>query len=339
MQKTTRRSLLFISSLSIIPLCLSSGQRVIGTHPPQADKKPSINRPSPKIITLIPQTNENNQWSWNGTVRSSPKPLAYSLVDGNLFGLKSSSGSTDISTQGNLHASIHLDQMSKQGFIIGYPEIIYGYKPFGPLLSKQTPQLQFPLKLAVVPQLWSIADYSVDTSKDPALAVDFAYDLWLTKDPSPTAIHKGDIELMIWTYHRNLKPAGALIKDSRVEIPTLINGSVKNIHWIAYLSNVDSPTRTSILVSFVPDEDGNGSAENGGFSKASVGVNVTEILKQMVCLVTKNVGWSSSYVESLSINDIELGAEFGSKDNHAVFDWEVLNYRYVLGLPNAAVVE
>ena len=144
---------------------------------------------------------------------------------------------------------------------------------------------------------------------------------------------------MIWTYHHNLKPAGVLIKDSRVEIPTLINGSVKNVHWIAYLSNVHSPTRTSILVSFVPDEDGSGSRENGGFSKASVGVNVTEILKQMVSLVTRNVGWTSSYVESLSMNDLELGAEFGSKDNHAAFDWEIDSYRYVLGWPDDPFVE
>jgi hypothetical protein len=252
-------------------------------------------------------------------------------VDGNLFGLRSSGGTAEMWTEGGLHASIRLEQMEKRGFIIGYPEVIYGYKPFGALLSDQSPLLRLPLKLSEIPELWSFSDYAVISGKDPDLALDVAYDFWLTREPKPSTIRKGDIELMVWTYHRNLRPAGALIKDSGVDIPTWINGTLKKAHWVAYLSDVDSPTRTSILISFALDEDGSGGAENGGISQGLVGVNLKEILHQTVILVNRKAGWESSYVSGLFVNDIELGTEFGTNQDHAAFDWELKSYRFVIG--------
>jgi len=228
-----------------------------------------------------------------------------------------------------MNIAVRINNIQKRGFILGYPEVIYGYKPFGRLESAQDARLTLPLRIADFPQLSMETAYRIDDAADPNLPLDLAFDLWLTKDPRPDSIRKGDIELMIWLFHRNLKPAGVFLKDSRAAIPTQVQGETRALPWAAYLSNVDSPTRTSILVSFVLDINGEATQSDGGISSGLVAVSLKAIFDQMVEEVVRNVGWSRDYVRGLYVNDIELGTEFGSRSDRASFSWTLSHYSFI----------
>lgn len=325
----SQRNLPLRCTLLSLFYCLAS-QQVLAQHA----ASPSLATPAqpPQVIELLSATNGSGSWSWTGTVRFIPKPLGSLLVSGNLFGLSSASGSVDISASDRLNTTIHLDQIKANNYILGYPEVIYGYKPFGMPPSQLTPVLQLPLKLSSVPNLWLIADFSIDTRSDPSLALDCAYDLWLTKTPKPNDVHKGDIELMIWSYHRNLKPAGSPLDSSRVELTTWVNGQKTQMYWIAYLSG-DSATPGSILVSFMPDQTPEDRADNPAFSSVNLGVNLRDVLTQLTRVVNSNIGWDTDSLQSLYLNDVELGTEFGTHADHAYFTWNLNRFRFVLGSP------
>jgi len=292
----------------------------------------SYTSPRRSVITLVPAVDFKQPEQWDNKRRTKMLPMGCAAVDGNVWSLGAADGAVTISPGAGLHTSVNLQQIKHWGYIVGYPEVLYGYKPFGSINTRQSPKLAMPVQVGSIPTVWAVANYSIAVP-NPKLPVDFSYDLWVTQQLKPNNVQKGDVELMIWLYHRNLKPAGKLLASRRFTAPVWVDGKARNAVFDVYATDPNIKGHTSILLSFALRGDEAEGSLDGGISRAYLAVDLRAMLLQMVAVLSGEFGWNEQTMKAEYVNGVELGTEFAQLDNAATLDWTLDNY--CLAMPAA----
>jgi Glycosyl hydrolase family 12 len=283
-----------------------------------------------QVNMLTPAATEQS-WLWDVHRRTKMLPLGCSSIDGNIWSVNSADGGVTMRLNQGLTTSAQLHNIKNHGAIVGYPEILYGYKPFGSILTAQSEVLAFPIHVSAFPDVWSVTGYSVH-SGNAQLPLDFAYDLWITQLFKPNKMQKGDVELMIWLFHQNLKPAGKFYPKRSFTAMVRVNGKLEPKVFDVYSSDPNIKNHTSLLVSFaMRDQEGAGSL-SGGTPTADLALNLREMLRQMVLVLNGEFGWSKETMNAEYVNGIELGSEFEQVASSAELDWRLA--KYCLVIPN-----
>ena len=191
------------------------------------------------IITNIPYGISN---SVTGSA-SNPYPaqsIGYSQYTPDLWNIANSSvGSVTMSStqSGGISSTINFSSLgygSSGQTVIGYPNIEYGYSPWGGGTTAMSNALRLPKQITHFPPTISSIRYKVSGSTPP---MDFSYDIWITQSQYATTVSNGDLELMIWTDHASgLVPAGGTAIGT-FSTETYVNGSVQNLTWNIYVNN------------------------------------------------------------------------------------------------------
>jgi len=178
--------------------------------------------------------------------------------------------------------------------VMGYPEIIYGYKPWGQVITGQSPYLQLPAKVGDLPLIVAYINYSLGF---PNGRGDFSFDMWLTRSYEPSSVGANDLEIMVWFYHSpGFNPAGYSRPNATFYIPTMVDGRVVNATWQAYMA-LHFPWTYMAFVLTPPL--GNG----------SIAVPLSSIFSDASLLWSQVSNYS---FDQLYLNDIELGMEYSS---------------------------
>ena len=314
-------------------------------------------------LTLIPY-GSLSQTEWDASnpstwVALGPAPSVQ--VSGDLWNIASacaqgqvtsdcSQGQVTISESGSqnpLTTSVDFNSVNYGSYgpsVVGYPNVAYGYSPFGDGSSQlNSPSLNFPIQLANFPELVSVADYKISaTSASPDF--DFAYDIWISQSYPTTSGKcansgssfpcKGDLELMIWTdYTPGIAPQTSWAESAgSVPLPTLLNGdnTPQTQTWNVWVSNGDQSSNKQTTIDFILSNP---------VSSGSVGVDITQIVNQMITTLTTNSQfskyWSASSLSNYWLDQISLGSEFKvGPTNTAVYNWDLNDYCYFINYPS-----
>ena len=123
----------------------------------------------------------------------------------NLWAVESAEGSVSVYYSAAGAIVTKADIYSIKGGFGGYPEVIYGRKPFGPNLPYANGQSPvFPRKASEMRNLICAVDYNLNC---PWMGGNVAYDLWLTGEEFPSSPN-GGVEVMVWLWRRNQIPMG-----------------------------------------------------------------------------------------------------------------------------------
>ena len=280
-------------------------------------------------INPLPGGGADQEWTWDNQRRTRMLPVGCAAVDGNVWSLNSADGGVKMSLHGALETQVKLTNIVNRPFIVGYPEVLYGYKPFQSVNTIQATPLLFPMSVSTLPALWMVSRYSI-TVPNQDLPVDFSYDLWITEAFRPNKVQKGDIELMIWLFHQNLKPAGKLLSKHSFTGAVWINGEAKTVPFDVYVTDPTIKGHTSTLISFAMRNHEQEAAKTGGWSAAYIAVDLRAILRHMMSVMNSEYGWSLSTMQEQYVNGIELGSEFGRDGNAAALNWRLDSYCLVL---------
>lgn len=82
-----------------------------------------------------------------------------------------------------------------------------------------------------LPLTYLVVNYSI-WAKMP-LSLNFAYDIWITKERFPRKASKRDVEVMIWLYHTGLTPAGKMFEETI--IPVIFNEERLKVKWEVWI--------------------------------------------------------------------------------------------------------
>ncbi|ADL19820.1 Endo-beta 1,4-glucanase [Acidilobus saccharovorans 345-15] len=179
--------------------------------------------------------------------------------------------------------------------VLGYPEVIYGYKPWGALSTPTSPLLQLPAKVGQLPQALVYVDYSVEF---PNGRGNLAFDLWLTRGPGQNGVGPRELEVMIWLYRTpGFNPMGYQSPSSTLALPTIVNGRPGIVNWGVYIADPMGPGRwTYVAFTLEPP-----------LASGSVVVPLTLVLRSLRDLLP----WGNE-VSDLYLNGLELGMEYTS---------------------------
>jgi hypothetical protein len=297
------------------------------TVPMQAATTPCLVQTAyANTVQLIPSTAPNLTWSWSSAAPTTLRSAGCAEITANLWSTPSAHGTVTMALAPALQTSVALTQITGTTGIVGYPELIYGYKPFGPLTTSQSPAMLFPIALNKLPNVWLMTDYKMSVS-DSNLPSNLAYDLWITQAYKGTGVKKGDIELMIWLYRNDDQPAGKLQPLETFTTPLWVNGTLQNGTFDVYAADPTLPNHTSELVTFVlRGAAGQGAGVvSGGYSGGVVGFNLLPFFTQVQRTLSAAYGWSAGTVNAEYLNGIEFGTEFTPDKQQANFSW-VLNH-------------
>jgi hypothetical protein len=261
--------------------------------------------------------------------------LAYGNISENLWNLQSSSGSMQqcIDSSG-FSTSISLNPINYINVgPAGYPEYGYGHNMFNSSFGQQSPILTFPQRMSVFDSLnysasvtYNLGSSSgrtiISTLPNSYLPTDFAYDLWIEKNPTQ-GVQNSDVEVMIDPYNNGLvlsygapplppqppcitlPPIGAICPPSlwsnagTFTTTIEVNGKNQSATWEMYTWNAASTSLPHQLIVFVLDQQ----VSNGTLSlKIQDFLNKAE--KQVLSAFSEDI---SSYY----LMGIEIGAEFG----------------------------
>lgn len=126
----------------------------------------------------------------------------------NLWAVQSASGSVSVNYTGKGMVTILTRIYNIKGDFGGYPEILYGRKPFGANPPRANGQyMVFPKKVNEISRLDCSVDYSLRISK---MGGNIAYDLWLTNEALASSPN-GGVEVMVWLWRRNQVPLGSYV--------------------------------------------------------------------------------------------------------------------------------
>lgn len=275
-------------------------------------------------IQLIPSTAPNLTWSWNSTLPTTLRAAGCAEFTANLWSTPRASGAVTMALKPALQTSVALTQITGTTGIVGYPELIYGYKPFGPMTTSQSPGMVFPIALNKLPSVWLMTDYAMSVS-DGNLPANLAYDLWITQAYKGVGVKKGDVELMIWLYRNDVQPAGKLQPLQTFTTPMWVNGTLQSGVFDVYAADPTLPNHTSELVTFVLRGAARQGAVSGGYSGGVVGFNLLPFFAQVERTLAAAYGWSATAVNAEYLNGIEFGTEFTADRQQASFSW-VLNH-------------
>ncbi len=193
--------------------------------------------------------------------------------------------------------------------VVGYNEIIYGMKPWGMPPYHRIPSLfKLPMKIAKITgykHIYLDIDYEVEKAN---VGVDLSYDIWIKKSMKTDGVRCGDLELMIWLYHKNARPAGKII--GSMHTWAYINNSLVRAKWTVYLYPEMSGGWTYIAL--VLDQP---------VRKGNVMIDLVEIFKYVSQIINK----LGKNLENMYLMDIELGTEIFFGRNIDI-EWHISSY-------------
>ena len=274
-----------------------------------------------KRITIIPVTPKYNGLVviGNKSFIDNIKSIGNASIDPCLWGIREIEdkelvrGQTRMMiTNGVLHVKSRFDMDNinmKPWQVIGYNEIIYGMKPWGmPPFHHIPDQFKLPERIDLIlryKHIYLYVNYCIEKAN---VGIDLSYDIWIKKTMKTNGIHPGDLEIMIWLYHKSARPAGKKI--GSIDTWAYINNSLVRAQWSVYLCPRMSGGWTYIaLVLDHPVRKGN------------VMIDLVEILKYMLQIMNK-LGKS---FESMYLMDIELGTEIFFGRNIDI-EWHISRY-------------
>ncbi|MEL9940044.1 MAG: cellulase family glycosylhydrolase [Ignisphaera sp.] len=203
--------------------------------------------------------------------------------------------------------------------VIAYHEVVYGASPWESQTpySKGVSALLMPRKVSEFPRVIAYLDYSFDKFNT---AVNFAFDLWLKRNPSTAGVQQGDIELMIWTFSGNGAAPGGYQVGS-VTIPVLINGQLVNMRWNVYFGY---PWGSGwVYIAFFPSQP---------LQRGSIALDIRAFIEKAAEIINQqraDLGINPSTIGNFYVMTIEFGSEVFYTQNVDV-DWAI--FRYYLAL-------
>ncbi|MGC9113201.1 GH12 family glycosyl hydrolase domain-containing protein [Acidilobus sp.] len=210
------------------------------------------------------------------------------------------SGSGDVTVRAcRTHVSAYVNVINATASniydtVMGYPEIMYGYKPWGQTVTGESPYLELPQAVGRLPPILAYLNYTLNFTNGRG---DFSFDIWVTRSYEPSSVTVGDLEVMVWFYHTpGFNPMGYPSPNATFYVPTFINGTLVNATWQAYVAR--SIPWTYIAVVLSPPA-----------SSGSVEVPLTQLLGDVGQLYDKL--WNYSF-NDMYLNDVELGMEYTS---------------------------
>ncbi|MEM3998829.1 MAG: hypothetical protein QXM62_05575 [Ignisphaera sp.] len=203
--------------------------------------------------------------------------------------------------------------------VIAYHEIVYGASPWETQTpySKGVSALPMPRKVNEFPRVLAYLRYSFDRFNT---AVNFAFNLWLKRNPAIAGVQPGDIEIMIWTFRGGgAGPGGYKVRD--ITIPTLINGSIVNMNWEVYFA-ADWAIGWR-YIAFVSSQN---------IRRGEVGIDLTAFIQataQIINEVRPDLGINPTTIGDFYVMTIEFGSEV-FYTQYVDVDWTIYSYYLAL---------
>ena len=200
----------------------------------------------------------------------------------------------------------NVTEITPSDVVAGYPSLSYGQTFYGGQNTSNPNVLSLPILVSslVTQPMWLSDTYSISNSKN--IPFDFSYDIFLTPQPAtstslgPSSLG-GGLELMIWTDWHGIGPSsytGQPVASYYLE--TSINGQMVNEEWNVYEGPGGSGTPCVTFELANP------------MSSGSVSVNLSQVLADLGNTAIANAdGISASELNSLYLDNIQLGSEFG----------------------------
>ncbi len=276
-----------------------------GVSAPSVSASPAAENTS--IVTDVPY-GSSSSISGSAANLYPTQQMGYSEYSPDLWNIASTSvGSVYMSSStSGVTADVSFTSLgygSSGATVIGYPNVMYGYSPWGGGSTQMSNALILPKQIAQFNPTLSVINYTVN---GPVPPMDFAYDIWITQTQQATTVSNGDLELMIWTDHANgLVPAGGYVIGT-FTTNTEINGTLSSSTWNIYVSNGNRATATTwTIVTF---------QLQSATSAAQVGINLTGMFSQMIQALTTYFPqqWSKSALQGYYVEQIDLGSEFAN---------------------------
>lgn len=191
----------------------------------------------------------------------------------------------------------------RKRWVLGYPEAYYGYNPWSGVWVQGS--LKLPVEIGEMPQIEVTVNYTL--SKPAELPLNFAYDIWITKERFSQGVGPKDYELMIWLYSDKISPAGINVLNTT--LPINLNGEELSNKWEFWVAKETGRWLVATLKS----------------SKPLIGM-VKMDLKRYIHAFLNTL--KSMKIEAptykYNVEDIELGSEFGSPfTKKANFNWKI----------------
>lgn len=238
-------------------------------------------------------------------------PQASLYVSPFLWNVRQAGGAVNMTLTPYLVVNVDLTHVVKINPSIpvdGYPSLMYGQEYWFPFAGRTlvSPLLPLPGLVADLPNFTSVIKYQVYCSQ--GIIQDFSYDIWLTTNPNTTYLQYGDFEVMIWMYwNENLTSNHYFVYVGNMAIPTLINGTYKDLEWEVYiLPRTGSPSGwTGIyILSPLRHEEG------------VIGVPIKTILMNIKPYLEK-AGIDNYDPSKYYLDAIQVGMEFNDNQGNA----------------------
>ncbi|MGC9135396.1 GH12 family glycosyl hydrolase domain-containing protein [Caldivirga sp.] len=224
------------------------------------------------------------------------------------------SGTVDMSINGGLRTIVNLTKAKMKNpnlGVLGYPETIYGYKPFGRVRTAINQKLPLPLTTGDLPNAWINLEYEV--VNHGSLRMNFSFDLWLTRGSDQAGIFRGDLELMIWLYHFNLRPAG--LPEGTIEAPILVNNAAENAKWEVWFGDTGQWNILTLRLA-------------NPLKVASVSLPLRGFIEKALSIVSGKLINITGYY----LNGLEVGTEYGPVKNGEAVQLEWIIHKYTIRL-------
>ncbi len=221
-------------------------------------------------------------------------------------------GTVKMSVNGGLHTLVNLTKAEMRNpnlGVLGYPEAIYGYKPFGRIKTRISQELPLPIAISNIPNAWINLRYEVVSHN--SLRMNFSFDLWLTKGSEQAGVFRGDLEFMIWLYYSNLRPAGSL--EGTLKAPLTINGVTNDVEWEVWFGDTG---QWNILTLRLINP----------LKAASVSLPLRVFIEKALSIVNgKSINITGHY-----LNGLEVGTEYGPIKNGDAVQLEWIMHEYTI---------
>ncbi len=279
------------------------------------------------IITIIPSPNRITTTVTTNMLFYGV-PTGWVSIDPNLWGLTKHSDKFTgylrmyVTDDGYLVCESMLDLSSvplNKWNVIGYPELIYGLKPWGvpPNHPHTHPLLKLPRTVESFPTVIAYTNYSINRYNT---GINFAYDIWIKREPIVNGVGKGDIEIMIWLFNDyGIRPAGSKVGD--FDMPIFIDNEIRNARWSLWVEPSMNGLWTYIaFVLTTPIKNG------------SIAIDIRQFLEMAKKMLIERYSglWSGDAIDKMYVMSIELGTEIFY--NHRI-DVQWTLYEYMLIVP------
>ncbi len=188
----------------------------------------------------------------------------------------------------------NIKQKNASGWVLGYPEVFYGFKPW--LSNGQSTKIwELPEKVKALKDV--VFSFKYELWYKDNLPINLAMETWITREKYPSMVKEGEVEIMVWLYYNQLRPAG--YKTGEITIPIIVDGKKVEMIWEVYYAKM-----TWDYIAFLPVKP----IEKG----------VLEIpIKPFVSKTREVISSHSERIKANNFDDMyfevwEVGTEFGS---------------------------